>query len=180
MNKLREVFYQDGGDPHSILWSWLINGVAASFIFPARIRTQLLRLLGLNIDRRAVVRPGVFFRSKKVSIGGGSFIGYNAFFDCRAGIKIGSNTGIGSYTVFVDFDHDISDPNRRAGAGFGKPITIGDGVRISTRSMIMPGVTIGDGAVIGAGSIVTRDVDAHCLYFGSPAKKQRELPRREH
>lgn len=177
VNKVREVLFQDSGDPHPVIWSWLTNGVVASYFFPARIRTQLLKMLGLDVSSRASVRPGVFFRSKKVKIGPGTFIGFNAFFDCRAGIVIGKNVGIGSYTVFVDHDHDIDDPSRRAGVGFAKPIVIGDGVRISTRTMIMPGVTVGDGAVIGAGSIVTRDVEAHCLYFGSPAKKQRELPR---
>lgn len=177
VNKVREIFFQDSGDPHSVVWSWLTNGVVASFIFPARIRAQLLRALGLDINAKASVRPGVFFRSKKVKIGAGTFVGFNAFFDCRAGITIGKNVGIGSYTVFVDHDHDISDPARRAGVGFAKPIVIGDGVRISTRTIIMPGVTIGDGAVVGAGSIVTKDVEAHCLYFGSPARKRRELPR---
>ncbi|NKV76411.1 hypothetical protein GS925_23405 [Rhodococcus hoagii] len=54
---------------------------------------------------------------------------------------------------------------------------INDGARISTRSMILPGVTIGEGAVIGAGSLVTKDVEPHSLYYGVPAVKRRELPR---
>lgn len=176
-SKLAEVVYRDGGDPHSLVWSFFVNGVVSSYIFSARVRPQLLRLLGLKISRRATVRPGAFFRSKDVTIGDGSFIGYHAFFDCRAGIKIGKNVSIGSRTVFVDSDHDISNPKNRAGVGVRRPIVINDGARISTRSMILPGVTIGEGAVIGAGSLVTKDVEPHSLYYGVPAVKRRELPR---
>ncbi|NKT91499.1 hypothetical protein GS845_25625 [Rhodococcus hoagii] len=59
-----------------------------------------------------------------------------------------------------------------------RPIVINDGARISTRSMILPGVTIGEGAVIGAGSLVTKDVEPHSLYYGVPAVSGANCPGR--
>lgn len=77
--------------------------------------------------------------------------------------------------TFMNSDHDVADSERRAGMYHPKPIIVGGGCWIGANSLIMPGVTIGNGAVIAAGSVVTRDCGSDCLYGGVPAKKIKEL-----
>ncbi|MEI4272820.1 acyltransferase [Klenkia sp. LSe6-5] len=119
----------------------------------------------------------MLFRSTSVAIGDASLIGYRTLFDVRTGLNIGKNVAIGAYVSFVDTDHDLGDPTRRAGRSSSAPITVGDGARISTGSIVLPGVRIGAGAVVGAGSLVREDCEPHALYVGRPARKVRDLPR---
>jgi len=107
-----------------------------------------------------------------LTIGSGTWIGPQCFIYASAGIEIGHNVGIGPKVVIVTSQHDIRDtsipilhsPLKHA------PVVIGDDADIGCASIILPGVTIGKGAQIGAGSIVTRDVPAYAIAAGSPAK----------
>jgi maltose O-acetyltransferase len=174
--KLREIFWRETGDHHSVLWLFLVNDVLGSFIFPARIRTQLIRLFIPGIDRRAIIRAGVIFKSSNVRIGPGSLISYRVLFDTREGVQLGRHVSVGADARFVTSDHALDDPDRRSGAGIGAPIVVGDGARVALNSTVLKGVTIGAGAVVGASSLVTRDCDPHTLYLGVPAKAVRALP----
>ncbi|MEI4273942.1 acyltransferase [Klenkia sp. LSe6-5] len=176
-SKAKELVYKEAGDPHTVLWLWVVNNVLASFIFPARIRTQLLRLCGLKLHPRTIVRGRVIFRSANVTAGPGTVISYGCIFDTREGITIGRNVGIGAGVSFQTSDHDMSDPTRRSGKPRGAPITVGDGARIAVNSTVLPGATIGDGTVIGACSLVRGECEPHSLYVGIPAQKKRDLPR---
>lgn len=176
--KAREIFWVERGDLHPFPWMVMVNGVLSSVFIPNRVRVQLYRLFGLRIHRKTIVRPGAIFRSNRVQIGPSCLVGYRVLFDVRSDITIGRNVGIGADVVFVDTDHDMSDPKLRNGVDMTlSPIVVGDGARISTGSMILPGVTIGEGAVVGAGSLVIRDCEPHALYVGRPATKVRDLPR---
>ncbi len=89
-------------------------------------------------------------------------------------IEIGDRTMIGSETEIVDTDFHPMDPARRAqhpteGAD-ARPVTIGRDVFIGMRSIILKGVTIGDGAIVGAGSVVATDVKPGQVVFGNPAR----------
>jgi len=66
-------------------------------------------------------------------------------------------------------------PERRAGAVGGKPVAVGNGCWIGARVMVMPGVSVGDGCVVAAGAIVTKDCEPHGLYAGVPAQRVRDL-----
>ena len=80
---------------------------------------------------------------------------------------------MGPEVVILSFNHDFSDigkPMRLQGKAQEKPVVIGNDVWIGTRAIILPGVRIGDGAIIGAGSIVTHDVDPYAIVAGNPAK----------
>lgn len=84
---------------------------------------------------------------------------------CKASIYIGDNTTIGERTIIRDNDgHSI------IGRPDAKPILIGNDVWIGARSTILKGVTIGDGAVVAAGSVVVEDVPSRCLVGGNPAR----------
>jgi len=174
--RLIEILIRDHGDPMPSLWSFWVNNVLGSFAWTSRVRTQLLRASGLDLSPRALVRGGVLFRSPNVHVGPGTVISYRCLFDTREGVWIGKNVGIGARVSFQTSDHDMTDPNKRSGKPGGAPIRVGDGARIATDSVILPGVTIGDGAVVGARSLVTRDCDPHTLYMGQPARKVRQLP----
>uniref|UniRef100_UPI0030DD37B1 acyltransferase n=1 Tax=Calothrix sp. NIES-2098 TaxID=1954171 RepID=UPI0030DD37B1 len=88
---------------------------------------------------------------------------------CHGGIKIGDRVMIGSHTAITSVTHDYEQENMRR-TGVTKKVVIEDDVWIGTHSVILPGITIGKGAVIGANSVVTKDVEPYSIVFGSPAK----------
>ena len=109
-------------------------------------------------------------------IGEGTWIGPQCFMYASAGIEIGKHVGIGPKVVIVTSQHDMGDrslpilhaPLKHA------PVVIGDGSDIGCSAVILPGVTIGAGAQIGAGSVVTKDVPAYVIAAGAPARVIRE------
>jgi maltose O-acetyltransferase len=121
------------------------------------------------------VAPGVVFRVNKISIGSGTTINYRCLFDNRAGVTIGRRCGIGIDVAFITSNHDMSDPQCRAGRGSLAPIVVGDGVWVGSRATVLAGVTIGDGAVVAAGAMVTSDVASNTLVGGVPARLLRSL-----
>ncbi|QOD02636.1 acyltransferase [Pseudarthrobacter sp. BIM B-2242] len=130
----------------------------------------------IDIAWSTLVRPGCLIRSRRLTVGRGSTINYACVFDNRAGVRIGDRVGIGIGVKFLNTDHDISDPDCRAGSGKSAGVLVGDGVFIGSNAVILPGVTIGDGAVIGASALVSTDCEPHGLYVGVPARLVRTLP----
>jgi maltose O-acetyltransferase len=166
----------DPGELRSIGWCWISNSLAASHAMPARLRTVIYRSIGLQVAMSSIVRPGVIFRDKNVSIGPGSTINYRCVFDNRVGVNIGRHVGIGIGVVFLNTDHNTDNPTLRAGKSIWGPVTVGDGAFIGSGSTILPGVSVGTGCVIGAGAVVTKDCLPHGLYAGTPAKRVKDLP----
>ncbi len=105
--------------------------------------------------------------------------GRNLFmnFDCVlldcAEIVLGDDVQIGPAVQIYTATHPLDPDVRRSGLEAAKPVHIGDNVWIGGAAVILPGVTIGDDAVIGAGSVVTRDVPAGAVVVGNPAKATR-------
>ena len=100
-------------------------------------------------------------------LGNGSFMNVDSKRYCREKIEIGENTFIGEEVIIRDTDeHSVIRKNYQDTL----PINIGNHVWIGMRSMILKGVTIGDGAIIAAGSVVTKDIPSKCLVAGNPAK----------
>ena len=118
---------------------------------------------------------GVEFRSPwKVKIGDHSIIGHNAVLDARERIVIGENINIGSQVMVWTLQHDYNDPDFRTKGG---KVVIEDFAWISTRALILPNVTIGRGAVVAAGAVVTTDVPPYTVVGGIPARKIGERTR---
>jgi len=93
-------------------------------------------------------------------------------------IAIGNNVTVGANTVVVDTDFHPLDPTERRlkpSGGRSAPVEIGDDVFIGMNSLILKGVTIGRGSVVGAGSVVTRDVPPYAVVAGNPARVVRAL-----
>lgn len=103
-------------------------------------------------------------RSGLLSLDGG-YMSENASIVCENNISIGSGCAIAPGVVIRDCDSHVIE-----GSPTSKPISIGQHVWIGTNAHILKGVTIGDGSVIGAGSVVTKDVPAACVAVGNPAR----------
>ncbi len=112
-------------------------------------------------------------RGARLDIGHGTYLNRNTLVVCHREITIGRDCMISWDVVILD-----SDEHERPGInGASAPVRIGDRVWIGCRTIVLKGVTIGDGAVIGAGSVVTRDIPAYSLAVGQPARVVRALPR---
>jgi len=101
------------------------------------------------------------------------FVNSGCCFQDQGGVRIGDDVLIGHNVLIATLNHDL-DPQRRADM-VPAPVVVGDKVWIGANATILPGVTIGEGAVVGAGSLVTKDVPARTLVVGTPAAVVREL-----
>lgn len=134
-----------------------------------RLRHLYLRLiLRVRLGKGASVHMGCFFTGRHISIGDHSVINRGCFLDGRGGITIGSNASISPDCSIVSLTHDVNHPDFGVLA---KPVVIGDYAWVGMRAMILPGVELGEGAVVGAGSVVTRSCAAYDIVAGSPAGK---------
>lgn len=114
-----------------------------------------------------------FFQPSGVSIGHNSIIGNDAFLDGRSGLDIGNNVNIAGEFRAYTMEHDISDPQF---SGSGAPVIIKDWVYIGTRVTVLPGIVIGEGAVVASGAVVTKNVEPWTMVGGIPAKFIKNRP----
>lgn len=105
-----------------------------------------------------------------ISIGNNVHIGYGSIIVARSGISIGSDCLIAEYVVIRDQDHDFRGSPIRAGGFLSSPISIGSDVWIGSKASVLKGVSIGDGAIVGANSLVRTDILARAIAVGLPAK----------
>ena len=110
-----------------------------------------------------------------ISIGSRSFVNYDCVMLDVAPIRIGTACQIATRVELLTATHPLEPEPRRAGWEYGLPITLGDNVWLGGGVIVCPGVTIGDDTVVGAGAVVTRDLPAGVLAYGTPAVVQREL-----
>ena len=135
----------------------------------------------VSLGERCSLEPGVYFNftgpyseGVGILIGDGCFIGTGCEFNISSRITIGRSCLIASGTRFIDHDHGMNaelpmkgQPEVRA------DITIGSDVWIGANAVVLRGVSIGDGAVVAAGSVVTKPVPAYCVVGGVPARPLR-------
>ena len=158
----------------------VLNTAISSRLLPRPLRTGALRIFLREVDATAVISADCFYGGwNGLSVGARSFVNYGCFFDLGADISIGADVSIGYQTLFITSTHDIGSPARRAGKDVAKSISVGDGAWIGARVTVLPGVSIGAGAVVAAGSTVVTDIEGNNLYAGSPATKKRSLPLNE-
>jgi acetyltransferase-like isoleucine patch superfamily enzyme len=153
----------------------LVNVLGASHFISRRVRRICYRLNGLPI-RGVNINPGAFFRTPKVKIGHGTFINNNCFFDNNEFVEIGEYCHVAMDVIFCTSSHEIGASKQRGGKLISAPIKIGNGCWIGARSTILPGVTIGEGCIIAAGSIVNKDCEPNGIYAGVPALRIKDLP----
>lgn len=154
---------------------YLVSIIIFSLIIVKNLPTHLLRKIILKyffkakIGKKVGIYMGVEIRSPwKLHIGDGSIIGHNCTLDARRTLLIGKNVNISSDAVIWTLHHDY---NSKGFDGIGGTVTIEDYAWICNRAIILPNVTIGKGAVVAAGAVVTKNVDAYTVVGGIPAKK---------
>lgn len=141
----------------------------------ARIPSHTIRLwfyrhvMKYTIGRGSYIFMDAWVDCKEgFSMGINSVINRNCRLDTRGTITIGDNVSISADVAILTADHDPNSPDF---AGRVSPIKIEDYVFIGTRAMILPGVTLGRGAVVAAGAVVTKTVEPHSIVAGVPARK---------
>ena len=156
----------------------LINKVGCSYFTPNKIRRKILKMCGITLFKNSRVSSDCFFDTNKVFIGKDTFINrFCQFHDGGHGEKIviKDNCMIAMNVNFCTVSHDIEGTKRRCGRTFTKEIIVENGCWIGANTVILPGVTIGEGCVIGAGSVVTKNCEPNGLYAGNPAKRIKDL-----
>ena len=139
------------------------------------LRNYYLRIFGIVINNKSSIHRGCkFFHVGKIKIGCNSVVNWGCYLDNRRGIYIGNNVGIAHNTKIYTLGHDLDDPEFKTK---GSPVIIEDNAFIFSNALIMPGVTIGEGAIVLAGSVVTKNVEPWTIVGGNPAKKIRERKR---
>ncbi|MFD0671482.1 DapH/DapD/GlmU-related protein [Cohnella sp. GCM10027633] len=131
-------------------------------------------VVGRNVSFYARQIPSSISVAKGASlrIGDNAFFNYGLDIGCTKSIRIGEDTIIGPLVNIIDTNfHPVDSGDRSAGMG----VVIGSNVWIGRAAIILPGVTIGDNAVVAAGSVVTKDIPPGTLAGGAPAKVIREL-----
>ena len=110
-----------------------------------------------------------------LEIGEGTYINYGGSIAALQLVSIGPNCSIGTYVVIMDNDYHKLEPEHRYERPESSPVHLEENVWLGARVIVLRGVTIGSGSVIGAGSVVTRDIPPRCLAAGVPAKVIRRL-----
>ena len=110
-----------------------------------------------------------------IEVGENFFANYNLTILDVGKVKIGDNAQIAPNVSIYTAGHPVHPDSRNSGYEYGIPITIGDNVWIGGNTCIMPGVTIGNNVVIGAGSVVTKDLPDDVIAVGNPCKILREI-----
>jgi len=134
-------------------------------------RLPLLREALRHVGQDVVIRPPFHCDyGYNISLGDGVFLNFNCIILDVVAVTIGDGTQIGPGVQILTADHPRDPAERRQMLEFGRPVSIGRNVWIGGRAIILPGVTIGDDAIIGAGSVVTRDVPPGGTAVGNPAR----------
>jgi acetyltransferase-like isoleucine patch superfamily enzyme len=132
------------------------------------IRNLFYRRAGLKLPRTSSIHwRAEFYAPERIVIGEHTVIGDTVFLDGRSGLTIGANVNLASHVTIYTRQHDIDAPDF---AEIGAPVRIDDYAYIGSHAIILPGVTIGRGAVVGAGSVVTQDVESFTMVGGVPAR----------
>ncbi|MGI4854195.1 MAG: WcaF family extracellular polysaccharide biosynthesis acetyltransferase [Janthinobacterium lividum] len=150
--------------------AWLFVGLPlfrCTWLPISRVRVALLRLFGATVGTGVVIRSEVHVKYPwHLQIGNDCWIGERAWIDNLTAVTIGNDVCVSQDCYFCTGNHDWTDPH------FGlvvKPITLLDGSWAGARSVLLPGVVLGLGAVAGSGSVVTRSIPDFEVHTGNPA-----------
>ncbi|WP_322490176.1 acyltransferase [Chloroflexus sp.] len=178
--KLRRIVDEELGawQPRLIIMNSLIRLLPR--YTAARLRPRLLRLAGFAIGYGTVIMGPMRFHGygpihRRLQIGQHCIINTDCFFDLNDCITIADHVGVGHEVMILTASHTMGAAEHRAGPLTTAPVAIESGAWIGARTLLLPGIKIGAGSVIAAGSVVNRSVPANTLVGGVPAKPIRTL-----
>jgi len=132
------------------------------------IRRFFYRLSGIKIGKGSTIHTKArFYDPRNITLGADTIIGEEVTLDGRAKLTIGNHVDIATEVMIFNSQHEVDDENFTA---HDRPVFIEDYVFIGPRSIILPGVKIGKGAIVAAGAVVSRDVPPYAIVGGVPAK----------
>lgn len=140
-----------------------------SYHTPEELREMMRRLTGKRVDDTFRLFPPFYTDfGKNITIGKNVFINSGCHFQDQGGIVIGDGVFIGHNVVLATINHALAPAENRK--NYYAPVNIADHVWIGSNATILPGVTIGEWAVVAAGAVVTKDVPPYTVAGGVPAK----------
>lgn len=149
------------------------NGLRPSQIVE---RTELIRsLLGSVGSNFVIEQPFYCDYGYNIEIGENFYANMNCVILDEAPVRFGDNVFVAPNCGFYTAGHPFDVTQRNSGLEYARPITVGNNVWIGAQVCVLPGVTIGDNSVIGAGSIVNRNIPADSLAVGNPCRVIRKL-----
>lgn len=131
-------------------------------------KLYLTSVLRIKIGKGVAIHMGCFITGRNISIGDRTVINRKCHLDGRVGLAIGKDVSISPECCLLSLDHDVHSPDFATVPG---PVVIGDYAWIGTRALILPGTELGEGAVVGAGAVVTRGCAPYEIVAGVPARK---------
>ncbi|MCL4829767.1 MAG: acyltransferase [Caldilinea sp.] len=155
--------------PITSILLWLLPSTRISFI----IKENFLRLSGIAAGRNIQIWQGVRISPlRNISFGSNVAVGYDVLLRPEGGLNIGNRVLIGHGSKIITANHVIPNDRRSVfGAGhIREQVTIKDDVWIAANTVILPGVTLGEGCVVAAGAVVTDDVPPYAIVGGVPAR----------
>jgi len=144
--------------------------------FPSHaVRKYFYRRSGMTIpDSSSIHWRAEMYAPERIWVGEHCTIGDSCFLDGRDGLTIGNSVNLGSHVTIYTRQHDVDSSDF---AEVGGPVSIGDHAWVASHAIVLPGVTIGEGAVVAAGSVVTKDVAPFTMVGGNPARYIRDRSR---
>lgn len=178
--KNKSKFWKLMGCPILVLEKMMRGGYQRWMIFQVgnfpslHVRKFIYKLLGVEMGSKVVFHFRTEIRAPHMlCLGKGTIIGDNAILDARSGLIIGKNVNLSSNVSIYTLQHDHRDSMF---CSVGASVKIEDRVWIGSNVVVLPGVTIGEGAVCCAGCVVTKNVEPYTVVAGIPAKKVNERP----
>ncbi|HYP91159.1 MAG TPA: acyltransferase [Polyangiaceae bacterium] len=159
-------------------FAYLAETLPSSALF--RTRTAMFRAAGVKIGAHSLIQGKMRLTGRGnpcelLTIGDGTLVTGGLHVDLGAPVRIGNMVRIGHDVSLLTINHAVGPSYLRAGTSFFAEIVIEDGAWLASRCTVLPGVTIGAGAIVAAGSVVTRNVPPQTLVAGVPARVVREL-----
>ena len=140
-----------------------------SYHSPEEVRDIFSRLTGNPVDESFKMFPPFYTEcGKNIHVGKNVFINFCCHFQDHGGVELGDGCQIGHNVVFATLNHGLA-PEDRSNT-YPAPIVLKKNVWVGSNSTILSGVTIGENAVVGAGSVVTKDIPANTVAGGVPAR----------
>ena len=137
---------------------------------------ELLRQLLGGIGKRCIIRAPFFCDyGSRITVGENFYCNHNCVILDGGGVSFGDNVFIAPNCGFYTAGHPENIEKRNAGLEYARPICIGSNVWIGAQTAVLPGITIGDGSIIGAASVVTHDIPSGVVAAGNPCRVLRPV-----